>query len=104
MLWRNESSRRTSYLNALIENSPLAILVLDPEQKVQLYNPAFEIYFYARKRISEIRSAFSDEKALPEDGNIMTAHPRKLRVADHPSFKAKNGSYIDLTLSCALRL
>jgi len=32
---------RTAYLNALIENSPLAIMVLDSSEKVQLCNPAF---------------------------------------------------------------
>ncbi len=36
---------RTAYLNALIENSPLAIMVLDSQQKVQLCNPAFEFLF-----------------------------------------------------------
>jgi len=41
---------RTSYLNALIENSPLAILVLDPMQKVELYNPAFELLFQCAHR------------------------------------------------------
>ena len=41
----NRVIERTSYLNALIENNPLAILVLDSEQKVQLCNPAFEILF-----------------------------------------------------------
>jgi len=43
---------RTSFLNALIENSPLAILVLDPEQKIQLCNPAFESLFqFTRKEV-----------------------------------------------------
>ncbi|MBZ5568651.1 MAG: response regulator [Acidobacteriia bacterium] len=37
---------RTSYLNALIETSPLAIMVLDPAEKVQLCNPAFERLFH----------------------------------------------------------
>ncbi len=36
---------RTSYLNALIENSPLAIMVLDSAERVQLCNPAFERLF-----------------------------------------------------------
>jgi len=36
---------RTAYLNALIENSPLAILVLDSDEKVELCNPAFERMF-----------------------------------------------------------
>jgi two-component system, sensor histidine kinase and response regulator len=44
---------RTAYLNALIETSPLAILVLDSEQRVQLCNPAFESLFqYKRKEIA----------------------------------------------------
>jgi len=43
---------RTAYLNALIENSPLAIMVLDAEQKVQLCNPAFEELFqYTRQEV-----------------------------------------------------
>ena len=43
---------RTAYLNALIENNPLAIMVLDPAQTVQLCNPAFEQLFqYARQEV-----------------------------------------------------
>ncbi len=43
---------RTAYLNAVIENSPLAIMVLDSEQKVQLCNPAFEHLFqYTRQEV-----------------------------------------------------
>jgi len=38
-------AERTSYLNALIENSPLGILVLDSERLVKLCNPAFERLF-----------------------------------------------------------
>jgi PAS domain S-box-containing protein len=38
-------AERTSYLNALIENSPLGILVLDSERLVKLCNPAFETLF-----------------------------------------------------------
>jgi PAS domain S-box-containing protein len=45
-------AERTSYLNALIENSPLAIMVLDSEQRVSLCNPAFEKLFqYARQEV-----------------------------------------------------
>jgi len=40
-----ELGKRTSYLNALIENSPLAIAALDPERRVKLCNPAFERLF-----------------------------------------------------------
>ena len=45
-------AQRTSYLNALIENSPLAIMVLDSEENVQLCNPAFEQLFqYSRREL-----------------------------------------------------
>jgi PAS domain S-box-containing protein len=45
-------AHRTSYLNALIENSPLAILVLDIERKIQLCNSAFEKMFqYSRQEV-----------------------------------------------------
>src|SRR3984893_698815 len=45
-------AERTSYLNALIENSPLGILVLDSERLVKLCNPAFEKLFqYTRLEV-----------------------------------------------------
>jgi two-component system sensor histidine kinase/response regulator len=45
-------AERTSYLNALIENSPLGILVLDSERLVKLSNPAFETLFqYTRLEV-----------------------------------------------------
>ncbi len=36
---------RTSYLNSLIENSPMGIIVLDRDHKVELTNPAFQKIF-----------------------------------------------------------
>src|SRR5713101_299264 len=45
-------AERTSYLNALIENSPVGILVLDSERLVKLCNPAFETLFqYTRLEV-----------------------------------------------------
>ena len=45
-------AERTAYLNALIEASPLAIMVLDPEENIQLCNPAFERLFqYSRTEV-----------------------------------------------------
>jgi PAS domain S-box-containing protein len=43
-------AERTAYLNALIEASPLAIMVLDPEENIQLCNPAFEKLFQYPKQ------------------------------------------------------
>ena len=45
-------AERTAYLNALIDNSPMAILVLDRQMNVQLCNPAFETLFrFSRQEI-----------------------------------------------------
>jgi PAS domain S-box-containing protein len=40
---------RTAYLDALIENSPLAIVAVDAGNRVQLCNPAFERLFQYRR-------------------------------------------------------
>ena len=40
-----EIAERTAFLNALIENSPLAIVSIDPEERVEHCNPAFERLF-----------------------------------------------------------
>jgi PAS domain S-box-containing protein len=62
-------AERTSYLNALIENSPLAIMVLDTDQKIQLCNPAFEKLFrYSRAEVigRPASSLFGDADSLSE--------------------------------------
>jgi PAS domain S-box-containing protein len=42
----------TMYLNELIDNSPVAILVLDPTHRVRMCNPAFERLFqYGREEL-----------------------------------------------------
>jgi len=61
-------AERTAFLNALIENSPLAIMVLDAERRVQLCNTAFENLFqYERDAIvgKSIDVLFADAD-LPE--------------------------------------
>ena len=40
-----ELEERSTYLTALIQNSPLAIVVLDSEHRVRMINPAFERLF-----------------------------------------------------------
>jgi PAS domain S-box-containing protein len=65
----NRVVERTSFLNALIENSPLAILVLDSGKKVQLCNPAFEILFQCVQHETigkPVVELFPKEKMLAE--------------------------------------
>ncbi len=45
-------AERTTFLNSLIENSPIGIVAVDPNQLIQICNPAFERLFgYSRKNI-----------------------------------------------------
>jgi two-component system sensor histidine kinase/response regulator len=66
-------AERTAYLNALIDNSPLAIMVLDYRGTVQLCNPAFEQLFqYSRLEIlgKPIDSLLATESQLAEANSI----------------------------------
>ncbi|MBI2957137.1 MAG: PAS domain S-box protein, partial [Acidobacteria bacterium] len=58
-----EAEQRATHLRALIENSPLAIVVLDSKHRVQLCNPAFERLFGWRQK--EIVGTALDEFIAP---------------------------------------
>jgi PAS domain S-box-containing protein len=57
-------AERTAFLNALVENTPLAVMVMDTERKLQLCNPAFEQMFQYPK--AEILGKGIDEVLIPE--------------------------------------
>jgi PAS domain S-box-containing protein len=57
-----ELQERTSYLNALIANSPLGILILDQKGAVQLANTAFQKLFLNDPTGGHIDTAFTSEK------------------------------------------
>jgi two-component system, sensor histidine kinase and response regulator len=64
---------RTAYLNALVENNPLAIMVLDSAQTVQLCNPAFEQLFqYTREEVvgKPVEGLLADGDLLSEARTI----------------------------------
>jgi two-component system, cell cycle sensor histidine kinase and response regulator CckA len=49
---QQRARERTTFLNALLENSPLGILVLDAEHRVRLANPAFSrIFGYSQEEV-----------------------------------------------------
>jgi len=56
---------RTAYLSALIENTPLAVVVLDADHRAQMCNPAFERLFLYRQ--SEIVGVNLDELIAPRE-------------------------------------
>jgi PAS domain-containing protein len=57
-----ELQERTSYVNALIANSPLGILVLDQKGAVQLANAAFQKLFLNDPRGGHFDTTFTNEK------------------------------------------
>jgi two-component system, sensor histidine kinase and response regulator len=69
---------RTAYLNALIENSPLAIIVLDSDRRIQLCNPAFEhLFYYTREEVlgKPLDALLADGDLLLE-GSGISLHAR----------------------------
>lgn len=94
-------AERTSYLNALIENNPLAILVLDPERKIQLCNPSFEILFQCNHKDAigkPVVDLFPKEKALPETSIHFGAASNRGSIALTTRRVRKDGSYVDVEL------
>ena len=56
---------RTAYLNTLIQISPLGIVVLDTQERVQMSNPAFEkLFLYSRQ---EMQGVNLNELIVPQE-------------------------------------
>ena len=75
-------AERTAYLNTLIEASPLAIMVLDPEENIQLCNPAFERLFqYSKQEVlgRPVHGLLADGELLEEAKKITS----RARVGEH---------------------
>ena len=92
---------RTAYLNALIENSPLAILVLNSEERVQLCNPAFEHMFqYSRLEMfgEPAEGIMAEAKCLAEACDISRQTLRGEPVTLAARHKRKDGTPIDVEL------
>lgn len=62
---RRASDKRSTFLNSLIDNSPLAIVVLDDDARVRITNAAFEKLFQYRS--SEILGQRLDQLILGEE-------------------------------------
>jgi PAS domain S-box-containing protein len=89
-------AERTAYLNALIQNSPLGILVLDSEQKVQLCNPAFERLFeYSRDEVigKSITRLFAGVEPLLEGHRVALDETPITRMAH---IQRKDQTFLDI--------
>ncbi len=78
-------AERTAYLNALIENSPLAILVLDSAERAQLCNPAFECMFQ-----------FSSAEIVGKPTDRLLAEKELLKEAQQISRETLDGTPVTL--------
>ena len=86
---------RTSYLNSLIENSPLGIIVLDREHNVELTNPAFQKLFLHDPTGSHIDDTFtSPGKAPPSSAQVHAGRAFHGTVQR----RRKDGKVLDLDL------
>src|ERR1700722_4315231 len=91
-------AERTLYLNALIQNSPLGVLVLDSNQMVQLCNSAFEKLFeYAREEVigKPIADVFTNADPLIEAHRFALNETPINRLA---RLQRKDQSYLDVEL------
>jgi two-component system, sensor histidine kinase and response regulator len=94
-------AERTAYLNALIENSPLAILVLNSDEKVQLCNPAFERMFqFSSAEITgkPADGLIADGELLKEARRISKGTLGGTPVALITKRKRKDGHLVDVEL------
>lgn len=81
------SDQRSSYLNSLIENSPLAIVVLDAEQAISICNPAFEKLFGYRQQ--DIEGQYLD--------NLISDTPSRRDSAEFVTQRVITGEAVNLT-------
>ncbi len=91
-------AERTSYLNALIQNSPVGILVVDSKQNVQLCNSAFERLFeYTREEVigKSIAGVFAGVEPLLEAHRLALDETSITRTAH---VQRKDRSFVDVEL------
>ena len=91
--------QRTAYLNALIANSPLAILVLDAAEKVQLCNPSFEQLFqYVQKDIigKSADGLLAEGERLSEARTISKTALGGMQATVITTRKKKDGTWVDV--------
>jgi diguanylate cyclase (GGDEF)-like protein/PAS domain S-box-containing protein len=95
-------SARSTFLNALIENNPLGIVVLDRDGRVQLCNDAFENLLFFRRK--ELVGRDLDSLIAPPDGTQQAGELTSL-VASGPQTQRcvrrmrKDGSVVDVEVN-----
>lgn len=91
----------TTYLNELIENSPVAILMLDPAHRVRLCNPAFERLFqYGRDELinANLEDLIATRELTQEAVDIWQRVLRGEKVYASTKRRRKDGSIVDVEI------
>jgi PAS domain S-box-containing protein len=94
---------RTTYLNALVESSPVALLALDPAHRIQIANPAFvRLFGYSPE---ELLGRNPEELISPEDPELRTEAENFTRqclsghsIRTTTTRRRKDGTLIDVEL------
>jgi two-component system NarL family sensor kinase len=90
-----------TYLNELIENSPVAILMLDPRHRVQLCNPAFERLFqYGREELinANLEDLITTHELTSEAVGIWKRVLLGEKVYASTKRRRKDGSIVDVEI------
>ncbi len=91
----------TMYLNELIDNNPVAILVLDPKHHVQMCNPAFERLFqYAREELmhANLEDLITTNDLTSEAVGIWERVLRGEKVYASTKRRRKDGSIVEVEI------
>ena len=98
---RQRLERQTAYLLALFENSPVAIVAVDAEHRVQFCNPAFErLFLYTQEEMVGTRL---DEMITTKDTAKESAELTRLVLVGNRTFadtrrRRKDGSLVDVEI------
>jgi PAS domain S-box-containing protein len=91
----------TTYFHQLVENSPVAILVLDPRHRVQMCNPAFERLFgYTREELlaANLEDLIATSRFTPEAVGIWQRVLNGEKVYAATKRCRKDGSVVDVEI------
>jgi diguanylate cyclase (GGDEF)-like protein/PAS domain S-box-containing protein len=97
-----ELHEQTSYLNSLIENTPLGVVVLDRNHRIQLCNDAFEkLFLFERKELvgTDLDSRISPPDAGSEACELTERVASGQRVQQSARRLCKGGKLIDVELN-----
>ncbi len=98
---QHDLAERTDFLNSLIENSPVAIAVMDPDGRLRMCNPAFEALFrYRRGEVTgrPIQEIVGSNERSEEVRQIVERLRQKKQVHLSTTRKRSDGSEVAVEL------